>query len=643
MNDWPNCCNPLEEKTGEAEAIEQLVEDYLSRLTMPEKVGQMIQAELASVTPEDAKNHALGSILNGGGVFPNDNKHASVQDWWNLAQEFVNASKQSSSGIPILWGTDAVHGHNNVIGATLFPHNIGLGASGNLDLIEALSRATAEDVVATGIGWVFGPNLAVAQDYRWGRTFESFSEDPEKVAECGAAAARGLLGSACQNGYIETDSVIATSKHFLGEGATSEGIDQGNAICSEKELREKHACGHLALLEQGVPTVMAAFNSWNGSKVHGDQYLLTQVLKEHIGFTGLLISDWDGFLHLDEDFDTSCIKCVNAGVDVLMVSSDWRRVLNALNDGVQEGRIKEERIDDAVRRILRVKALKRLLVPEGAESKSPATPRRSLASSHHDELAREAVQHSLVLLKNNHQTLPLSREQKILVVGSAADDLGQQCGGWTITWQGTNNSRSDFPHGNSILDGIREIVEPSNGNVTYLEELGDKPDADVAIVVFGEQPYAEGEGDLNHLNFSAGNRQPLESMHRLKEAGIPVVAVFLTGRPLWINPELNAADAFVVAWLPGTQAGAMASVLFESTAGQEQLDFVGKLSFSWPARPDQCCVNFDDPSEAPLFPLGYGLTYADGVQELDSVPEQHICDAPFLRGPKYQGSYNYPK
>ena len=641
---WPESSAATLFRDKDFKAVEKQIDDLLKQLTPEEKVGQMIQAELASVSPDDVKHHSIGSVLNGGGVFPSENKHASVSDWYALSKELHLAADQSSAGIPLLWGTDAVHGHNNVLGATIFPHNIGLGAANDPELVEQIGHLTAEDVTTTGIDWVFAPNLAVARDYRWGRTFESFSENPEIVVSCGTALARGLQGNVNDIGFVDGKHVLATSKHFIGEGGTSQGIDQGDADCSEESLIGIHGQGHFALLQQGIPVVMAAFNSWRQAKVHGSHYLLTQTLKKRMGFSGPVVSDWDGFRQLDGDLGAACAKSINAGVDILMVSADWLGALEGVLAAVQDGQISMERIDDAVRRILRLKAVKHMLVPVKEESSNiHPLPRTTLHSEDRVALARKAVRKSIVLLKNNRQTLPISRDKRVLVVGSAAKNIAQQCGGWTLTWQGTNNQNHDFPEAQSLLDGIRAAFETTTGSVEFTETVDDSVEADVAMVVFGEQPYAEGEGDLNHLSFSSSDGYPHYAMQLLKQAGIPVVAVFLTGRPLWINPELNVADAFVVAWLPGTQAGAMAEVLLESKRGEQQMDFVGKLSFSWPQRSDQCSVNYDEPDEEPLFPLGYGLNYRESVSDLAEVDEMDTTEGPALRGPKYQGSYNYPK
>ena len=541
--------------------VNDLVEARLAKLSKEEKIGQLIQAELASVTPDDVRQFGLGSILNGGGVFPFGNKHASRTDWFNLAQSFQVAATESAAGIPILWGTDAVHGHNNVFGSTIFPHNIGLGAANDSDLLVRIGKATARDVSATGINWVFAPTVAVPMDYRWGRTYEGYSQEPSIVGKLGSALIRGLQGEPGTVEFLSDPHVVATSKHFVGEGATVDGTDQGNVTYSERELLNIHAVGHVSALRAGAQCVMAGFNSWHDEKVHGSRRLLQDVLKCRRGFGGMVVSDWDGFVQLHEDLAHGCVMAVNAGVDILKVSSDWKRVYELLIDAVDENLISSARLGDAVRRVLRVKALKGLLSSNNGQAASRA--RHSASSANialSKELARDAVRKSLVLLKNDNQVLPLRRAQKVLLVGVAVIDVSTQCGGWTLTWQGTDNSNADFPHAYSIADGIRAAVSDAGGSAEFVDRVDSATMADVALVVFGETPYAEGEGDLNHLSFSGDNATALEQMRVLRQLDIPVVALFLTGRPRWINPELNAADAFVVCWLPGTEAGAVADV-----------------------------------------------------------------------------------
>ncbi|MCY4127753.1 MAG: glycoside hydrolase family 3 protein [Gammaproteobacteria bacterium] len=636
---WPKCRSALDRDKSRMSAITELAESRLSGLSTEQKVAQLIQAELASVEPGDVREFGLGSILNGGGVFPDANKYASTEDWRKLASAFQSAARESASGIPILWGTDAVHGHNNVYGATIYPHNIALGAANDTDLVERLGAATAQDVLDSGIDWVFAPTLAVPCDYRWGRTLEGFSQDPEIVGRLGGAMTRGLQGDPTSAGFLDETHVLATSKHFVGEGSTADGIDQGNACCSEQVLLDVHAVGHISALKAGAQVVMAAFNSWNDEKVHGSSYLLQDVLKRQMGFDGFVVSDWDGFAQLESDIERACIRCINAGVDMLMVSSDWRGVYEHVLNSVESGQISTSRLDDAARRILRVKALNGMLSPTWNGPSMRQT--RSLGSKATRKLAREAVRKSLVLLKNSNALLPLSPGQNVVVVGTSAHDIGKQCGGWTLTWQGTDNTADDFPHADSIASGIQTAVAGGGGVVTFVDDVDDETEADVAIVVFGEEPYAEGEGDLNHLSFSRDESEPLAQMRALQARGIPVVALFLTGRPRWINPELNASVAFVVCWLPGTQGGAVADILFRNAANEIRHDFVGRLSYSWPLDASMTCIDRDSDRPDSYLPVGYGLNYEDEVS-FDTLSELDETTGTSHRGPSYQGSYNYP-
>ena len=623
--DWPNAPSPLDRDSAATRRVEVDVSRRLAAMSLAAKVGQMIQAEIANLTLDDTREYGLGSVLNGGGSWPNADKHAGTEVWLRLADAHHAASLTSASGVPILWGTDAVHGHNNVFGATIFPHNIGLGAAGNPALIEEIGAATAAEVAATGIDWTFAPTLAVVRDDRWGRTYESYSEDPAIVRAFAARMFAGLQGRADSEGFLAANKVLATAKHYIGDGGTA-GVDQGDTVCSEEDLRDIHGQGHARALAAGAQVVMAAFNSWNGVKLHGHRYLLTDVLKRAMGFTGFVISDWNGCQQLAQDTRKACAQAVNAGVDMLMVDQDWRRTFADLLDSVADGEVAEARIDDAARRILRVKA-RAGLFDNGPPSSRPLAG-GPLAPPEHRALARRAVRGSLVLLKNNHGLLPLERALHVLVVGGHADDIGKQCGGWTLTWQGDGNANADFPSGDSILQGVRQAVAAEGGRVAFSATGTFDERPDVALVVFGEEPYAEGEGDLAHLAFSATHPEPLAALRALKARGVPVVSVFVTGRPLWINPELNASDAFVVAWLPGTEGGGVADVLFRDPAGAVRHDFHGRLSFSWPRHPAQTALNRGDDPYDPLFPYGYGLRYADGPTNTPQVPEQLAARLP---------------
>ena len=638
---WPLCRSALDADPRRSLSIRDLVEARLQRLTTEQKVAQLIQAELASVEPDDVRQYGLGAVLNGGGVSPNYNKHASAEDWRNLAAAFQAAARESDAGIPILWGTDAVHGHNNAFGATIFPHNIGLGAANDPDLMERLGAATAKDVAATGIDWVFAPTLAVTHDYRWGRTYEGFSQEPRIVKRLGRAMVCGLQGHPESTDFLSDPFVLATSKHFVGEGSTREGIDQGDAYCTEKDMRDVHAIGHFGALKAGAQIVMAAFNSWCGEKIHCSSYLLQEVLKEQIGFEGFVVSDWDGFAQVDGDLEAACIRSFNAGVDMLMVSSDWQRVYRIMFEGVRTKQISEARLDDAVKRILRVKALKGMLSPTYVHPALRTDEIHPMGMDSTRTLAREAVRKSLVLMKNDDRILPLSPKQKVLIVGTDAHDVAKQCGGWTLTWQGTNNTNDDFPNAESIADGIRTVVTDGGGMVTCVDRVDDDTAADVAIVVFGEEPYAEGEGDLHHLSFSRDDAAPLQEMKALRARGIPVVSLFLSGRPRWINPELNISDAFVVCWLPGTEGGAIGEILFKDHENEIHHDFSGRLSFSWPLDARATLIDRDSKEPDRYLPVGYGLSFEDDVR-CERFSEKDETIGVSLRGPANRGSYNYP-
>ena len=622
---WPVRPSPFDRAKPAERAIAEAVAKRLAQMSMERKVGQMIQAEIANVTPDDAGRFGLGAILNGGGSFPGGNKHASVDDWLALADAHYDASVAGADQpIPLLWGTDAVHGHSNVYGATVFPHNIGLGATRDADLVAAIARATAREVSATGVDWTFAPTLAVVRDDRWGRSYEGYAEHPDVVGEFAGRMIRGLQGAIDEDGFLGPGRVLATSKHFVGEGHTTDGRDQGDAACSETTLRDVHAAGHLAAIDAGALTVMAAYNSWRGEKVHGSHYLLSEVLKGALGFDGFVVSDWNGYQQVANDHAEACARTVNAGVDMLMVGEDWPRAYHDLLQQVRTGAVSRIRIDDAVTRILRVKA-RAGKFRQGPPSTRPAAGDTNIVGAQaHRDLARRAVRRSLVLLKNNG-LLPLPRNASVLVAGDAAHNVGKQCGGWTLTWQGTGNDNADFPNGTSIYEGIAQAVADSGSAVLRPGGEGDDVDADVAIVVFGENPYAEGDGDRHHLSYSADNAEPLAILRRLKSQGIATVSVFVTGRPMWVNPELNASDAFVVAWLPGTEGGGIADVIFRGADGQAPHDFRGRLTFSWPAEPLQTPLNVGDPDYAPLFPYGFGLRYGDAPTRARRLDESDVA------------------
>ena len=617
---WPALTLPVPQD----QAMEQAISELMSKMTLEQKIAQMIQPEIRDITVEDMRKYGFGSYLNGGGAFPNDNKYATPADWIALAEAMYQASIDASVdgvAIPTMWGTDAVHGHNNVIGATIFPHNIGLGAANNPALIEQIAEATAREVMATGIDWVFAPTVAVVRDDRWGRTYESYSENPNIVRDYAAAIVRGLQGAADQD-FLSERRVISTVKHFVGDGGTTGGVDQGNTEVSEEELFRIHAQGYVGGLEAGAQTVMASFNSWNGSKIHGDRYLLTDVLKDRMGFDGFVVGDWNGHGQIPGCTNDNCAQAANAGLDVYMVpTAAWKPLYYNLIEQVKTGVIPEARIDDAVRRILRVKKRAGLFDKPSPAQRPLAGRTELIGAPEHRAVARDAVRQSLVLLKNNEQLLPLKPQQRILVTGPGADNIGQQSGGWTISWQGTGNTNEDFPGGTSIYGGIARQVTAAGGQVELSSDGSFTEKPDVAIVVFGEEPYAEGNGDLDNLEYQRGNKTDLALLQQLKAQGIPVVSLFISGRPMWVNPELNASDAFVAVWLPGSEGEGVADVILRNAAGEVQYDFHGKLSFSWPATPQQSTVNIGDADYQPLLPYGFGLRYGDASTLSNTLSE----------------------
>jgi beta-glucosidase len=481
-----------------------------------------------------------------------------------------------------VYGIDAVHGHNNVVGAVVFPHNIGLGCTRDAALVERVARATAEEVAATGIDWTFSPCIAVARDERWGRTYESFGETPELVAEMAAAAVRG---------YQPT--ILACAKHYLADGGTAGGRDQGDAVMDEARLRAIHLPSYRAAVAAGVGSVMASFSSWNGQRMHGNRYLLTDVLKGELGFQGFLVSDWAGIDQLSGDYASDVETSINAGIDMVMVPERYAEFTSTLRSLVQSGRVPLSRVDDAVRRILRRKIA--LALWEKPYADRALLPQ--VGSDAHRQLGREAVRKSLVLLKNENSVLPLSKmTARIHVAGGNADDLGNQCGGWTISWQGASGP---ITVGTTILQGIRAAVL-GGASVTYSRDGSGADGADVGVVVIGETPYAEGRGDRADLSLSAEDVAAVRAVHA---ARVPTVVVLVSGRPLILDPILADADAILAAWLPGTEGAGVADVLFGDFAPN------GKLSHSWPRSTAQLPVNWGDPVYDPLYPYGHGLSY----------------------------------
>ncbi|MFJ6023489.1 glycoside hydrolase family 3 N-terminal domain-containing protein [Brevundimonas sp. NPDC092305] len=599
---WPRAASPDAMSDPRTEAF---VADLLSRLTVEEKVGQIIQGDISSVTPADLAQYPLGSILAGGSSGPWGDDKAPAAKWVELAQAFrAAAAARPGAKVPLIYGIDAVHGHNNVPGATIFPHNIGLGAARDPQLIHDIGVATALEVAATGADWTFGPTLAVPQDDRWGRTYEGYSENPEVQRAYAGPMTLGLQGELSADGSLAPGRIAGSAKHYLADGGTAGGKDQGDFQGTEQELIDIHLGGYPAAIDAGVLSVMASFSSWNGVKHSGNAGILRDVLHGPLGFDGFVVSDWNAHGQLPGCSNESCPQAIIAGIDMLMAPDSWKALYDSTLAQVKSGEIPMARLDEAVTRILRAKVKAGVFREE-----RPVEGRLEvIGSAEHRALARRAVRESLVLLKNEGSVLPIRAGARVLVAGTAADDIGQAAGGWTLSWQGTGNTNADFPQGQSIWAGIEEAVKAAGGQASLSADgaFTDKPD--VAIVVFGETPYAEFQGDLDNLDFAPEG--PLETLRKLKAAGIPTVSVFLSGRPLWTNPEINQSDAFVAAWLPGTEGGGVADVLIGDREGKARNDFKGTLSFSWPKTAAGQPLNVGQPGYDPQFAYGYGLTYA---------------------------------
>lgn len=600
--------------------IEARVEDLLAQMTLEEKVGQMTLVEKNSLQPGDVTEYLLGGVLSGGGGYPRPNTAAA---WAEMVDSFQEEALETRLAIPVIYGVDAVHGHNNVHGAVIFPHNIGLGAAGNPDLVEAVARATAEAMIATGIYWNYAPVLAIPQDYRWGRTYEAYSDDMELVISLANAFIRGSQGEQLGG----ENSVLTTPKHYLGDGGAMYGtsttnnylIDQGVTEADETMLREVYLPPYIEAIENGALSIMTSFTSWGDLKMHAHEELVTDILKEELGFEGFIVSDWGGVDQVATDYYEAVVLSINAGVDMNMVPYDGPRFIDTLLDAVEAGDVSEARIDDAVRRILRAKFALGLF--ERPFSDPDLLP--MIDSDEHRELARQAVRESLVLLQNNDQTLPIAKDTPtIFVAGTGADDIGMQAGGWTIEWQGR---LGNITPGTTILEGIEQTVaDPENvyfdrfGNFRNLTDAEGNPlRADVAIVVVGEVPYAEGIGDRHELQLSSGDR---DLITRVRERADRVVVVLLSGRPMTITDQISQSDAFVAAWLPGTEGQGVADVLFGD------YDFTGKLSFRWQRSDDQLPLLYGENGtgcDAPLFPLGYGLTLESSDEQINPPAD---CD-----------------
>ena len=598
---WPHAASPA---AMTDRATEAFVTELMSRMTLEEKVGQTIQADIGSIKPEDLLTYPLGSILAGGNSSPGGDERASADKWVELAQAFrAAAAQRPGAKVPLIYGIDAVHGHNNIVGATIFPHNIGLGAARDPDLIRRIGEATALEVAVTGADWTFGPTLAVPRDDRWGRAYEGYAENPEVAQSYAGPMTLGLQGTLSADHPLTAGHIAGSAKHFLADGGTTGGKDQGDYAGSEEEMIRTHLSGYPQAIDAGVLSIMASFSSWNGVKHSGNQTILTDVLRGPLGFDGFVVSDWNAHGQLPGCSNESCALAFNAGIDMFMAPDSWKPLYASTLAQVKSGEIPMARLDEAVRRILRVKVKTGLF----NDSRPVEGHLNELGSPAHRALAREAVRKSLVLLKNEGSVLPIRAGARVLVAGHA-DDIGQASGGWTLTWQGTGNTNADFPNGQSIWSGIREAVTAGGGQATLSADGSFTQKPDVAIVVFGETPYAEFQGDVDTLDFLP--TEPLETLKRLKAAGIPTVSVFLSGRPMWTNPEINASDAFVAAWLPGTEGAGVADVLIGDAAGKPRNDFHGTLSFSWPKTAKGEPLNVGQPGYDPQFAYGYGLTYA---------------------------------
>lgn len=582
------------------------VEALLARMTLDEKVGQMTQGDIGSIKdPADVERFFMGSVLSGGGSDPRTGN--SLVDWTNLYDEMQSHARKTRLRIPLLYGVDAVHGHSNVLGATVFPHNIGLGCTRNPALVEKAAEVTASEVRATGIQWTFAPMVSVVRDQRWGRTYEGFGESTELSRDLGVAAVRGFQGTSPRDPH----RILACAKHYVGDGGTTFGtgspkgenpkenwpLDRGDTRVTEAELRRLFLPPYVAAVNAGVGTIMVSYNSWNGVKASGSRRLMTEILKGELGFKGFLISDWNALDELPGDYRSDIETSVNAGMDMVMVPDKYAEFFTTLKSLVTEGRVPMSRIDDAVRRILRVKAGMGLL-DEGASVMADRRLHASFGSAEHRAVARDAVRQSLVLLKNERKALPLAKTAaRIHVAGRAADDIGNQCGGWTVEWQGKSGAVTTG--GTTILDAIRKAVSPTT-QVTFAADGSGAAGADVVVAVIGETPYAEMLGDRTDLALDPGD---VSTVHALKKAGVPLVVVLLSGRPMILEPVLADADAIVAAWLPGTEGQGVADVLFGDYRP------TGKLSYSWPRSMAQLPLNVGDSRYDPLFAFGFGLTY----------------------------------
>ncbi len=616
--------------TDPSQPIEARVEDLLRRMSLDEKIGQMTQAERFSLQPGDITKYHIGSVLNGGGGAPPEN---NPQGWYEMVDGYQKEALATRLKIPMIYGVDAVHGHGNMKNATLFPQNIGLGATNDPELVEKIGRATAEEILASGIPWNFAPVVAVVQDVRWGRTYEGYSESTDIVTSLGTAYIQGMQD--LQSGDSPTQGqllfTLATPKHFIGDGGTIWAssrtnnmntrymLDQGNMQVPEDVVRTLYLPPYQSSVDAGAMSVMGSFSSWKGTKMHAQQYLLTNVLKDELGFNGFIVSDWQAIDQIDSDYYLAVVTAINAGIDMNMVPYDYVNFIGTMHQAVNNGDIPESRVDEAVRRILRVKFALGLFEHPMPDEKYQDTVR----SREHLELARQAVHESLVLLKNDNNALPLKKDTPVIfIAGEGANDIGLQSGGWTLQWQGQKGNDNE---GTTILSGIRAAVD-SETQIEYNRDAdfsefkdadGNPLIADVAIVVLAEEPYAEGVGDAADISL---NESEINLLEQTREQSKTLVVILLSGRPRVITEQLPLAEAWVAAWLPGTEGGSgIADVLFGD------YPFTGKTSYSWPRTLEQLPININNAKDktgcdAPLFPFGYGLTASEPSPEITVCP-----------------------
>ncbi|MEQ7873805.1 glycoside hydrolase family 3 protein [Sphingomonas sp. ASV193] len=607
-----------------AMSVDARARAIVAGMTLEQKVGQMTQPSILAITPDEVRRYYIGSILNGGGGWPNKNKHSTVADWRALASQYRQASLSTDMKVrvPVVWGTDAVHGHNNIFGATLFPQNIGLGAAHDPALVRRIGRATAAQVRATGIQWAFAPTLAVVQNPRWGRTYESYSSDPREVEAYAQAMVDGLQGT-----LGSSTSVLATAKHFLGDGGTWHGIDQGETRTSMANLVATHGAGYRGAIRSNVQTAMISYSSFTDTatgkawgKMSANRALVTGLLRDKMGFDGLVVSDWNAIGQVPGCTDWHCPAAINAGIDLMMVSDEWKKFIESTIADVKSGAIPMSRIDDAARRIIAVK------LRAGLFDEKPGPGAEVMNSPAVEALAREAVRKSVVLLKNDRGVLPLRPGGRILVVGRGADSLPLQTGGWSLTWQGDQTDNRDYPNAHTLLAALRQQLGAQAVDYS-VDGTGVDPRRYSAIVnVAAENPYAEMKGDVVFpapFAHTARYPQDLAALERVSGKGVPVVTLLFSGRPVPVNDLINRSDAFVAAFLPGTEGEGLTDLLLAPRGGRSRFDFTGRLSFDWPAGP---CL---PQSGGVQFRRGYGLSLASrtSLGQLPVAPIPVECPA----------------